>query len=51
MAQRSRLIGSALARRLRGAREPFGLVLDFRGYLRQRWRVLPVVMRTEQQLP
>src|SRR5262249_50466780 len=33
----------------RCAHEPFGLVLDFDGYLRQGGRVLPIVMRAEQQ--
>jgi hypothetical protein len=33
----------------RNACEPSGLVLDFGGYLRQCGRVLPVVVRAEQQ--
>jgi hypothetical protein len=32
-----------------GARELSGFVVDFDGYLRQRGRILPVVMCTEQQ--
>ncbi len=43
--------GSAFARGLRGVREPFGLILNFRRYLGQHRRVLPVVMSTEQQFP
>ncbi len=42
---------SALARSLGGARKLLRLVLDLYGYLSQHRRVLPVVMRTEQQLP
>src|ERR1700733_4962338 len=34
----------------RSAREPVGLVVDVHGDLRQGGRVLPVVMRAEQQL-
>ncbi len=41
--------GSAFARGLRGAGEPFGFILNFRRHLGQHRRMLPVVMSTEQQ--